>query len=79
MARYYFDVRDSRGFHHDDVGEEFADIEEACEQCQGLLPDIAREEMPNGDLNIIICDVRDSLGRVVYRGELTFRGMRDPA
>ena len=78
MPRYYFDVRDSKGFLHDDVGDTFDTFEEARDHCQGLLPDIAREELPDGDLHIITCDVRDQTGDVVYRGELTYRGTRDP-
>lgn len=75
MPRYYFDVRDAKGFHHDNVGDEFSSFEEAREQAQALLPDIAREELPDGDLHIVTCEVRDESGDLVYRGELTFRGM----
>ncbi len=78
MPRYYFDVRDGSGFHRDEVGDEFNGFEEAREQCQVLLPDIAREKLPDGDLHTITCDVRDEAKRVVYRGEITFRGTRDP-
>ena len=76
MARYYFDVHDEKGFHRDDIGEEFNSFEEAREQCQALLPDIAREELPDGDLHTITCDVRADTGRVIYRGEITYRGRR---
>ena len=79
MARYFFDVRDSRGFHRDEVGDEFAGFAQAREQCQALLPDIARDELPDGELHIITCDVRDEAGRVVYRGRITYEGTRDPA
>lgn len=78
MPRYHFDIRDSRGFHRDEVGDEFVSFEEAREQCQSLLPDIAREELPVGELHTITCDVRDETGRVVYRGEITYRGTVDP-
>ena len=78
MARYYFDVRDGSGFHRDEIGDEFDNFEEAREQAQTLLPDIARSELPDGELHQISCDVRDETGRVVYRGKLTYQGMRDP-
>ena len=78
MARFYFDVVDGRGFHHDDVGDDFDGFDEAREQAQSLLPDIAREELPDGELHTITCDVRNETGRVVYRCELTLRGTRDP-
>ena len=67
IPRYFFDVRDSQGFHRDDAGDEFDSFDEARTQAQSLLPDIAREELPDGDLHTITCDVRDETGRVVYR------------
>ena len=76
MARYYFDVQDGKGFHPDDIGDDFDSFEEARKQCQALLPDIAREELPDGELHTITCNVRDDTGRVLYRGELTYRGTR---
>lgn len=78
MARYFFDVCDSRGSHRDDVGDELATFEDAREQCQILLPDVAREDLPDGELYAITCDVRDESGRVVYRGKLTYQGTRNP-
>ena len=78
MPRYYFDVTNVRGLHRDDVGDDLDGFDEAREQCQGLLPDIAREELPDGDLHTITCEVRDETGRVVYRGRLTYEGTRDP-
>ena len=38
------------------------------------LPDIARDELPDSEHHEISCDMRDETGRVVYRGELTYRG-----
>ena len=74
MPRYFFDVHDGQGFHRDDVGDEFDGFDEARTQAQALLPDIARDELPDGDLHEISCDVRDETGRVVYRGEMIYRG-----
>ena len=53
-------------------------IKEAREQCQGLLPDIARDELPDGELHTVTCDVRDEADRAIYRGRLTYEGTRDP-
>lgn len=66
MPRYYFDVRDCKGLHRDDVGDEFDSFEEAREQAQALLPDIARDELPDSDLHTIGCDVRDDTDRTIY-------------
>lgn len=76
MPRYFFDVSDGEGHHRDEFGSECDDFEDARQQCQGLLPDIAREELPDGELHTISCDVRDESGRVVYRGRITFEGTR---
>ncbi len=75
MPRYFFDVRDGRGLHRDEFGDEFDSFEEAREQCQGILPDIVRNELPDGDLLVVSCDVRDDADQVVYRGEITFKGV----
>lgn len=76
MPRYFFNVRDIGGFTRDEVGEEFIDFEHARDQAQVLLLDIAREEMPDGELHQVSCEVRDEAGAMVYRGELTYRGTR---
>lgn len=76
MTRYYFDVTNSSGFHRDDHGDDLGSFEEAREQCQSLLPDIAREELPDGELHTITCDVRDEAKRLIYRGRLTYEGTR---
>ena len=79
MVRYYFDIRNASGFHHDDYGDEFATFEQAREQCQGVLPEIARGELPDGEMHVITCDVRDETGQVVYQGKLTYEGTRFPS
>ena len=76
MPLYYFDISDSRGLHRDHVGDEFSGFEETRAQAQSLLPDIAREEITDGDLHTVTCDLRDEASRVVYQGELTFQGAR---
>lgn len=76
MPRFFFDIHDADGFHRDDIGDEFADFAEARDQAQALLPDIVREELPDGELHEVVCEVRDQSGRTVYRGEITFRGTR---
>lgn len=76
MPRYYFDVYNAKILHRDEFGEELRDFEEAREQAQVLLPDIVRDELPDGELHEVACNVRDETDRVVYRGRLTYRGTR---
>lgn len=78
MPRYYFDVRNRDGFHKDPAGDEFDTFEKARAQAQTLLPDLARGELPDGDLQEVTCDVRDEAGRVRYRGQVTYMGEVDP-
>ena len=77
MPRYYFDVCDRKGFFRDHVGDDFDSFEDARQQCQALLPDIVRDELPDGELYIVTCDVRDDRDRVVYRGKITYEGRVD--
>lgn len=79
MPRYYFDVHDSHGFHRDEMGDHFDDFEDARVQAQSLLPDIVRDELPDGELHAVVCEVRDETGTTVYRGELRYQGVRLPA
>ncbi len=78
MSLYYFDVRDCGGLHRDEVGDHFDSLEDAIAQAQSLVADIAREELPSGELHVVICDVRDDTRGVVYRSKVTFEGTRDP-
>lgn len=78
MPLYYFDITDGKGFHWDEFGDDFDSYDEAREHAQALLPDIARSELPDGELHTVTCDVRDESGRVIYRGKLTYEGTRDP-
>lgn len=78
MPRYYFDVTNAKGHYRDEHGEDLLGVEDARTQCQALLPDVAREELPGGDWHRVTCDIRDEAGRIVYRGEITYRGTRDP-
>jgi hypothetical protein len=76
MPRFFFDVQDGKGFHEDNIGDVFENLEDAVAQAQCILPAIAREEMPDGDHHDFKCDVRDDASRIVYRGNLSYRGTR---
>ncbi|WP_237481018.1 DUF6894 family protein [Lichenibacterium dinghuense] len=78
MPRFFFDITGSHGLHRDEVGDDLDSFHEARELCQTILPDIARDELPDGEQRTVACDVRDAMDRTVYRGKLTFEGTRDP-
>lgn len=81
MPLYYFDIIDDGICNHDEFGIELADIHEAREQAQALLPDIARTEMPGGENHTFVCEVREEERGVVYRGSLVYHGqiVSDPS
>ena len=79
MPLYYFDIYNRDGFYRDEFGDEFGILEEALTQVHALLPDIARDDPPDPDHPCIACELRDDTGRVVYRGELTYREVDLPS
>lgn len=78
MPLYYFDVISGGLLYRDEFGTDLADFEEAREQAQCILPDVAENELPFGEYISFVREVRDETGRIVCRGELTYRGERDP-
>ena len=72
MAKYYFDIHDGDHDAKDDEGTDFPDLEAMRKSALALLPDIAREVMPNdGNRRDVIVDVRDSNGMVVFTATLS--------
>ncbi|MGI4766113.1 MAG: DUF6894 family protein [Janthinobacterium lividum] len=78
MPRFYFDVHNAAGYCRDEFGDEFVNFEEARSMAQLLLPDIARGGPLANESCQISCDVRDETDRIVYRGEVFFRGVKYP-
>ena len=78
MPLYFFDIIDDGAVNRDEFGVELKGHDEARDQAIGLLPDLAREELPNGEHHVFACSVRDERDRIVYEGKLTFRGVWHP-
>lgn len=76
MPLYFFDLRDGKNHTIDDFGTEFDRLEEARNYAISLLPDIAREELPDGPRRNFACNVRDKDGNIVYEAVLKFRENR---
>lgn len=79
MPMFYFDIRCRAEDYRDEVGDAFARLDEAVVHVQGLLSAIARDHPLSEEAPVITCALRDEAGRIVYRGELTYRGFRLPA
>ncbi len=72
MARFYFDIHDGKHDTKDDDGTEFPDLAAMRKEALSILPDIAREVMPNdGNRRDVIVDVKDGNGMVVFTATLS--------
>ncbi len=70
MPRFYFDVDDGHRQASDKEGTELSSREEARREAIAILPDIAREVLPDGDRWAFICRVRDAKGTVIFKATL---------
>jgi uncharacterized protein DUF6894 len=48
MSRYFFDIHDGHDFTSDEVGTVCNTLKELSYQAVDVLPDILREELPDG-------------------------------
>lgn len=76
MPVYYFDIRRRGEDYRDEIGDRFDSVEQAMAHARSLLSDIARDHPPREDGPVVACALRDEAGRIVYRGELLYRGVR---
>lgn len=60
----------------DDTGTEFSDLAEVRQAAMQLLPDIAREEVPqDGNRRSFVVIVTDEDGKPIYSATLTYTGL----
>jgi hypothetical protein len=71
VPRYFFDIDDGDRQSRDTLGTELPDREAVRREATGILPDIAREELPDGNHRIFACSVRDESGTVIFVAKLT--------
>ena len=74
MPRYFFDISDGDQTWFDCVGLELADMEAAKLAAVDALPDMARDELPDGEHRVFTVAVRNEEGVIGYRASLTFEG-----
>jgi uncharacterized protein DUF6894 len=76
MPRYFFDVHTDKGVERDDTGSAFADMKAVRKEAQRLLPDLAREEIPeDGDHRSFTALVTGEDGHPVYSATLNYAGL----
>jgi hypothetical protein len=71
VPRFFFDIHDGEDFTPDREGLELKDLETAKDEAKKALPDIVKEEMPDGDRRDFTVDVKDVAGRIVWRVTLS--------
>lgn len=71
MPLFYFDISDGERLVRDEEGTELADDQAARNEAIGVLPDIARDELPDGDRREFSSEVRDASGKVIFRATLS--------
>ena len=76
MPRYFIDTDNGDQIVRDTQGFETADFETARRLADDVLPNMARDELPNGPERTFRAVIRDEAGAEVYAAELRFKGMR---
>ena len=74
MPRFFIDFRDGDTVHTDDEGSDHLSRDQARLEAVALLPEIARDELPDGEHRTFVATVRDETGHTVYQATLTFNG-----
>lgn len=76
MPRYFFDLHDGDEVQRDDTGTEFSSLDEVRREAMRLLPNIAREEIPeHSNCRSFVVLVTDEDERPVYSATLSYTGL----
>jgi hypothetical protein len=78
VPRYFFDIHDGETFTPDRDGLELKSIEAAAAEAKKALPDIVKDEMPDGDRRDFVVVVKDEAGQKVLRVTLALAVKRLP-
>ena len=73
MPHFFFDINDGVNATRDDVGLDFLDAEKARDKAVSALPDVARDEMPNGAGRDFSVTMRDESGTPIFKASLSLR------
>ena len=74
MPVFYFDVYDNELLTRDEWGVEIDDLREARDQAIAILPEMARDVLPDSETYVFMAEVRSEDGHICYRAKLTFEG-----
>lgn len=68
---YYFDTDNDDRVSHDERGQDHPDPESMRDAAISVLPDLARDDLPNGDRRVFTVKVRDESGHYVFQATLS--------
>lgn len=71
MSLFFFDIRDGSDSYKDEDGIECAALKDVEFHAVSVLPDLAREMLPDGPRRSFVVKVRDDSGKHVFRASLT--------
>jgi hypothetical protein len=71
MPRLFFDIHDGGAFTPDRVGLDLDDLDAAKAEAKKTLPEIVKDEMPDGDRRDFTVDAKDVAGQIVRRVTLS--------
>ncbi|AWN40516.1 hypothetical protein U8607_20085 [Methylobacterium durans] len=74
MPRFFIDSNDDEFHLRDEEGQEFPDAMAARDAAMMMLPDMAREKIPDGDSRRFCVTVRDQSGTTLYTADLILKG-----
>jgi len=67
MPRFFFDTHDGEEFTPDPQGVELEGLEAAKEEAKKTLPEIVKDEMPDGDRRDFTVTVKNEAGQILWR------------
>jgi len=74
MPHYFFDETDSgREPFRDEQGMEVPDLKAALLEALRALGDVAKDELPDGDVRSFVIDIREGEGPIVLTASLSLR------
>jgi hypothetical protein len=71
MPRFFFDTHDGEDFTPDREGVELEGLEAATDEAKKTLPEIVKDEMPDGDRRDFTVTVKNEAGQIVWRVTLS--------
>lgn len=73
VSKFFIDTSDQDSFIRDETGYEFEDEQAAKAAAIDALPDMARDELPDGDARSFTTIIRDEAGKPILQASLTLR------